>query len=776
MTLFYGEIVLLLHLLLAALAQKQDEAKPKHYGRAGWIIIGVFGFAVFCTLAALRSSAFRNIVASVSNSGSTFAPRRNKRIFYYIERVLKRLIRDPGYNLDAAQRSHFKMKAENYFRNYFTGDYRMRADFFEVICPSLHTQLRELSGVVMRAWPSESFLPLWERTTRQAFSGLRKAVQLVDYSMADPLRKMVRVALIEEPQERTENGISTAIVRWYQKEMEEDAAEAEKSSHLHNLPYLSKKRNGMKQDDGALLIRCAMLFPFPLLKHERSFPPEVAGSRLKKIGEIFRDEEAMGGWKGQILSLKDQVSVALQSRALDILQLSLTAGNEGEEGLLAFNLSANECEAAIHVVAQWILRGTTKKGTMETNGQKDTQDRDAKGCEQSFTQQWLGKGVFIELVRERAATYLINDTERSANLLSLYVDEVLRKQEDPLQTCSLDDAVKDALQIYSFLESKDILLELHLRRLARRIIRYEFLHEEKEREGARLLSGGESEHGRKILHVDSSNSLVDRFNDERKSDIGLSSLTLEALVQVNNVLTAFHACLLSVSVSTFPPSELDGVRCPREPISLHSQFNEFYRKEQRGRKLTYLLHLSTLELQTGFTKVKYMVQASVPQAAILFLFTEDKINDRSFRDCRSGWIVGEGCDPTQGLVKLRLLTDHIADFSSKKRRILLHPFNTEKDKEEVSAATKQVDKNRLMVIEAAIVRVMKCSKQLTRQNLVTNTIRALQGQFKPAVKDINIAIRILIEKEMLGKVNGEPDKYALSNLEWKVSRIMLEEP
>ncbi|KAH8923644.1 hypothetical protein BT69DRAFT_1297006 [Atractiella rhizophila] len=120
-----------------------------------------------------------------------------------------------------------------------------------------------------------------------------------------------------------------------------------------------------------------------------------------------------------------------------------------------------------------------------------------------------------------------------------------------------------------------------------------------------------------------------------------------------------------------------------------------------------------------------------------------------------------------------------SEFTSNKVRIPLHRENTEKD-EEYTLTMKQADNSRLLAVEAAVIRVMKRSRQLILQNLVTagfilqltrancpltqDTISSLQGQFKPVVDDINTAIKMLVEKEILSKMNSEPERFAVLNL------------
>ncbi|KAH8915206.1 hypothetical protein BT69DRAFT_1289125 [Atractiella rhizophila] len=618
----------------------------------------------------------------------------------------------------------------------------------------------------------------------------------------EQVKHIVKVALFSDAlQQNTGNGIRSSILRCYRKEVGDDPEEREKS-HLHDLPYLppSWKRKKRTDQNGTLLTRCATLcldvdaptstnfydalLASPILEYERSIPPEAAESRLKRIDTLFTDEDAMGEWKERIMSLKNELVMLcaikiLRLSAIDRLPQSLKAGKEGEEDvkhilyLAKLAPESQECEAVLNLVAQWIvmeMAGKLLRQNVEDIGGTDQEaDTEEALTPAAFVDHTiaalnfivlqvkaLGEGPFFDQVTDKASTDLVNTKENAANLVSAYIDEVLRKPGDPLQG-SLNDNIKHALRIYSFLQQKDAFLELHARRLARRIAKFECIDEDKETEIAGLFSGAESSYKQKII----------RMLAERQSSISLSRSCVGRNLWFKNNITDFNAIVLSSSASTFPRSECDGMILPKALEPLHDEFNQFFAREQRGRKVTHVLHLSTVELQTRYTTVKYTIQASIPQTAILLLFAEDKSSANLVTIAEEVGLTEKTVKRLlNGLVKQHLLLFENEEyhlnlqFASKKVRIPLHRLNADKDKDGISAVMIQVNKNRLVAIEAAVVRVMKCAKQLTRQSLVADTITALHAQFSPAVKDINIVIRRLEEKEILKKIDGETEKFA----------------
>lgn len=350
-------------------------------------------------------------------------------------------------------------------------------------------------------------------------------------------------------------------------------------------------------------------------------------------------------------------------------------------------------------------------------------------------------------------------TGKSPELLAKYTDQLLKKTNKVGEEADLDAALIQTMTVFKYTEDKDVFQKFYSKMLAKRLIYSQSASDDAE---ANMISRLKEECGveytSKLTRMFSDMSLCKDLNDQFKEKMAQTH-------DANDLSLDFHALTLAAgSWPLSPPSTT--VTIPIELLPTYERFIRYYQNKHSGRKLTWLWHLSRLELSTTYTKMKYTFTVSSYQGAILLQFNVGG-DSLTFSELEKATTL----DPVtlksnlQLLVKQKVLTedgdtyDLNLEFKSKKIRVNLNMPIKSEQKVESADVLKTVDEDRKLLIQAVIVRIMKARKTLKHQALIQESISQLTSRFKPAVGDIKKAIETLIEKEYIQRQDGSRDVF-----------------
>ncbi|KAH8781236.1 Cullin family protein [Diaporthe sp. PMI_573] len=326
------------------------------------------------------------------------------------------------------------------------------------------------------------------------------------------------------------------------------------------------------------------------------------------------------------------------------------------------------------------------------------------------------------------------------------------------EDAELDRQLDAALELFRFIEGKDVFEAFYKKDLARRLLMGRSASQDAERS---MLTKLKSECGSSFTH-----NLEQMFKD--------MALAKEEMVTYRGWVDATgrdrKGVDLSVSVlsqAAWPSYPDVKMLIPEDVAAKIDQYDAFYKNKHTGRKLFWKHNLAHCMVKGYFAKGTKDLAVSAMQASVLVLFNQAKDGVLSYEQISTstGLIGGELERTLQSLAcgKVRVLSKHPKGrdvtatdtfsfnqaFTHPMVRIKINQIQLRETAEENQETHRRVAADRQFETQAAIVRVMKSRKTVPHAQLVAEVINQTKRRGAMDPGDIKQNIEKLIEKDYL---------------------------
>jgi cullin 1 len=347
-----------------------------------------------------------------------------------------------------------------------------------------------------------------------------------------------------------------------------------------------------------------------------------------------------------------------------------------------------------------------------------------------------------------------SNSSKTPELLAKYSDQLLKKSSRVAEENEVDAALNSIMDLFKYIDDKDVFQKFYTKMLARRLVNSLSASDDSELSMVtKLKDACGYEYTSKLQRMFQDMSVSKDNNEEFRAQMERSHGKDDTL--------DFH--ILTLQTAAWPLTvPVGNFNVPEELTKTYNRFASYYASKFSGRKLNWLWNLCKAEVKTTYLtamKTQCIFQTSTYQLAVLLMYNKEK----SYTWEEITQTTGLEREVLKGqlaiLVKAKVLLctegtlaspdsryDLNTEFRSKKLRVNLNIPVKSEQKQETEDTHKTVEEDRKLLIQAAIVRIMKTRKSLKMQPLLQEVITQLTQRFKPQIADIKKAIDHLMEK------------------------------
>ncbi|KAJ5793841.1 hypothetical protein N7457_000440, partial [Penicillium paradoxum] len=362
-------------------------------------------------------------------------------------------------------------------------------------------------------------------------------------------------------------------------------------------------------------------------------------------------------------------------------------------------------------------------------------------------------------------------SSKSPEMLAKYTDSLLKKGSKSAEESELEEMLVQIMTVFKYIEDKDVFQKFYSKNLAKRLVHVSSVSDDAETSMiSKLKEACGFEYTNKLQRMFQDMQISKDLNNNYKDwqDKVLDDEDRKRMPDAHFQILGTGFWPLNAPTTAFC--------APPEVVKTAERFQKFYFDKHSGRKLTWLWQLCKGEIKANYiknAKVPYTFQVSTYQMGILLLFNE--ADTLSYSDIeKATTLATEILDPNLSiLLKAKVLTaipegakpDPSTSFTlnynfkNKKVKVNLNIQIKSEQKVEADDTHKTIEEDRKLLLQSAIVRIMKSRKKMKHVQLVQEVIQQVKSRFPPKIPDIKKNIEALMEKDYIERMDGDEISY-----------------
>jgi cullin-4 len=410
-------------------------------------------------------------------------------------------------------------------------------------------------------------------------------------------------------------------------------------------------------------------------------------------------------------------------------------------------------------------------------------------CEKMVSKAFANNTEFQISLREGFETVFRLKQNKVAELLAKRMDYLLRDSQKRGGGAAssgereVEEQLDASLRLFNMHPTKDMFEAFFTRDLAKRLIYNKSASADLERyviSKLRTISGSSVAvklEGMMKDTLELSKELNDQYADTQCSTALLEAEEGEAVIVHHAGVTAKCEMTIQILTQGYWPTypKPTAIVIPLGVQSLKEKFTRFYAAKHKNRVLLWQYGLSQATVVGKYTKGKKEFNCSFYQALVLLAFNEEsevtfggllehtKLEETDLVCALLSLSAGQlkVLQRPSGSNKPAMASDevfrHNPDFAHRLLKIRVPTVQMKEAEQEEQETSDRVFQERVYVVDAVVVRIMKARRTLSHLELMTSVTKQLKFPAQPS--DIKKRIEVQIEREYLKRSDKDPSVY-----------------